>query len=41
MPQPRVSSLIAMPSTAGMAIIKAMFCIMLGTSIETVAPAGA
>ena len=37
-PHPRVSSLITMPSTAGMAIIKAMSCIMLGTSIETVAP---
>ena len=37
-PQPCVSSLITMPSTAGMAIIKAMFCIMLGTSIATVAP---
>ena len=37
-PQPWVSSFTTIPSTAGTAIIKVMFFIMLGTSIETVAP---
>ena len=37
-PHPHVSSLITMPRMAGMAIIKAMFCIMPGTSIAAVAP---